>query len=289
MEVSILKRFKVQTAGGHTLLLYYPTQEKAQKSHPDATITECTDQSYVKYIDQMFNAADEVCGTVERKGSIVYLLRFSTSAGTCYATLHKDISDGIWYDLCDYQLHKIGAIIVPVLRTVSTPKEFCLQFIFPKSEYTILCIGGKISKPKELKGIQKFASVPFISRCKSQLFLNGSDLFMKHPDYFSPEYCRPEDYGTPLSYRAKKYGIPVPREKFIYDDSWGAIVLRREAWIKISNFCFLVRHLNNFQVSTAVWSLICQYHSWSQNERNTEWSQFLEDVADATRNYLLNK
>lgn len=43
LEVLILKRFKVQTADGHTLLLYYPTQEKAQESYPDATITEHTD------------------------------------------------------------------------------------------------------------------------------------------------------------------------------------------------------------------------------------------------------
>lgn len=44
-----MKRFKVQTADGHTLLLYYPTQEKAQESYPDATITEHTDQSHVEY------------------------------------------------------------------------------------------------------------------------------------------------------------------------------------------------------------------------------------------------
>ena len=43
-----MKRFKVQTADGHTLLLYYPTQEKAQESYPDATITEHTDQSHVE-------------------------------------------------------------------------------------------------------------------------------------------------------------------------------------------------------------------------------------------------
>ena len=53
MEVLILKRFKVQTADGHTLLLYYPTQEKAQESYPDATITEHTDQSHVEYIERM--------------------------------------------------------------------------------------------------------------------------------------------------------------------------------------------------------------------------------------------
>lgn len=283
-----MKRFKVETKDGHTLMMYYPDIDHAYANHPTANISEYTEQPHVKYIEQMFNCADEVCSVTERKGSTVYLLRFSTSVGTCYATLHKDISDGIWYDLCEYRLQRVGATVVPVLRTLSNPKEFCLQFISSKPEYTILCVGRKVSRPKELKGVQKFASIPFMSRRKSQLFLNGSDLFMKHPDYFSPEYCKPEDRGTPLSYRAKKYGVPAPKEKFIYEDNWGAIVLRREAWIKISNFCFLVRHLNNIQVSTAVWSLMCQYHSWPKNECNTEWSQFLEAVAGATREYLLN-
>ena len=79
-----MKRFKVQTADGHTLLLYYPTQEKAQESYPDATIMEHTDQSHVEYIERMLAAAND-CKTAERKGSTVYLLRFNTSAGICLA------------------------------------------------------------------------------------------------------------------------------------------------------------------------------------------------------------
>lgn len=112
LEVLILKRFKVQTADGHTLLLYYPTQEKAQESCPDATITEHTDQSHVEYIERMLAAAND-CKTAERKGSTVYLLRFNTSAGICLAMLFRDISDGMWYDLCQYQFWKSGALVAP--------------------------------------------------------------------------------------------------------------------------------------------------------------------------------
>ena len=260
-----MNRYIVKTEDGE-LHLYYPTLEDAQADYPDAEITLCEDLSHIKYIEQMFNAVDKVCGMTERKGSLVYLLRFKTSAGDCYVTLHKDF------------------------KTMSTPKEFCLKFLSPKTEYIVLCVGNKLSKPKELKGIKKFASVSFIpNRCTCQLFLDDSDLYIKHPDYFSPTYCRPEDYGTPLSYRAKKYGISVPKNKFIYDDNWGAIVLRREAWIKISNFCFLICHLDNVQVSTAVWSLLCRYHSWPETERNTDWSLFLEAVADTTRQHLLER
>ena len=284
-----MKRFRVETEDGHTLMMYYPDLNHAYASHPTAIVSECTEQPHVEYIEQMFSAADEVCSTVERKGSTVYLLRFNTSMGTCYAMLYKDVSDGVWYDLCEYQLHRIGATVAPVLKTVSNPKEFCLQLLSPRSEYAVLAVGDKVSKPKELKGVQKIASVTFINRCKCQLFLDGSDLYIKHPDYFSPTYCQPEDIGMPLSYRAKKYQVSAPREKFIYDDNWGAVVLRREAWIKISNFCPLIRYLNNVQVSAAVWSLMCKYHSWSSSEHNTDWAAFLESVANAVREYLSNK
>lgn len=155
-----MKRFKVQTADGHTLLLYYPTQEKAQESYPDATITEHTDQSHVEYIERMLAAAND-CKTAERKGSTVYLLRFNTSAGICLAMLFRDISDGMWYDLCQYQFWKSGALVAPITKTLSNPATFCKQFLFPKSEYQVLCAGGKLSKPEEIRGVRKFASVPF--------------------------------------------------------------------------------------------------------------------------------
>lgn len=118
-----MKRFKVQTADGHTLLLYYPTQEKAQESYPDATITEHTDQSHVEYIERMIATADD-CKTAERKGSTVYLLRFNTSAGICLAMLSRDISDGMWYDLCQYQFWKSGALVAPITKTLSNPALF---------------------------------------------------------------------------------------------------------------------------------------------------------------------
>lgn len=170
-----MKRFKVQTADGHTLLLYYPTQEKAQESYPDATITEHTDQSHVEYIERMLTAAND-CKTAERKGSTVYLLRFNTSAGICLAMLSRDISDGMWYDLCQYQFWKSGALVAPITKTLSNPAAFCKQFLFPKSEYQVLCAGGKLPKPEEIRGVRKFASVPFEGICQCQLFLKGSEI-----------------------------------------------------------------------------------------------------------------
>lgn len=286
-----MKRFRITTRDGHTLRLCYPTFEVAQERYPDAEITEDNDQTHVAYIQQMIDAAVE-CQTMERNGSIVYLLRFETSVGTCFAILSKDSSDGVWYDVCKYQLWKSGAVVVPVLKTLCTPADFCKDFLVPKAEYTVLCMGKKseVKKPEALRGIVKFASVSFEKMCQCQLFLNGQDLYIKHGDYFSPEYCRPEDRGTPLVYRLDKYGIPHGnKERFVYADCWGAIVLRRVAWIRISNFIPLVRHLNDVEIAKTVWSMIQNYHCWGSDEQNGGWSRFLEAIAGATRKHLDEK
>lgn len=268
LEVLILKRFKVQTADGHTLLLYYPTQEKAQESYPDATITEHTDQSHVEYIERMLAAAND-CKTAERKGSTVYLLRFNTSAGICLAMLSRDISDGMWYDLCQYQFWKSGALVAPITKTLSNPAAFCKQFLFPKSEYQVLCAGGKLPKPEEIRGVRKFASVPFEGICQCQLFLKGDDLYIKHNDYFS------EMHST---------GKIDPRtnmeERVLYI---------RHAWLRITNFVPLVKLLNDVEISSTVWPMLRDFHQWPAGEYNMEWNRFLEGVARATRNYLSKK
>lgn len=283
-----MKRFRVTTGDGHILRLYYPTLEAAQERYPDAEIVDDNDQSHLAYIQQMIDSAAEY-QTTERNGSIVCLLRFETSVGTCLALLSKDSSDGVWYDLCKYQLWKTGAVVVPMLKTLCTPAEFCRDFLVPKAEYAVLCSGKKseIKKPEVLRGIMKFASVPFEKNCQCQLFLNGQDLYIKHGDYFSPELYKPEDCGTPLLYRLNKYGIPhEKKEKFIYADCWGAIVLRRVAWIRIRNFVSLVRHLNNVEVAASVWPMIRSYHHWGSDEQNGDWMRFLEVVTGATREFL---
>lgn len=123
--------------------------------------------------------------------------------------------------------------------------------------------------------------------CQCQLFLNGQDLYIRHGDYFSPELYNPEDFGTPLLYRLDKYGIPhEKREKFVYADCWGAIVLRRVAWIRISNFVSLAHHLNSAEIAKTVWPMIREYHKWPVHEFNIECERFLENVAKATQEHL---
>ena len=102
----------------------------------------------------------------------------------------------------------------------------------------------KLTKPKELKGIKQFDSIDYIpKKCKCQIFIKDNDVFIKHNDYFSPilEDTDESLFGTPLNVRIKYYGINRDsKNKFIYPDTWGDIVLRQQAWIKISNLKFIV-------------------------------------------------
>lgn len=91
----------------------------------------------------------------------------------------------------------------------------------------------KLSKPKELKGISQTASVEYIAnKCRCQVFINGDDVWIKHNDYFS-EVIPPEvhEIGMPLNYFAKKYMGKKRANKFIYEDAWGSIIARNQAWI----------------------------------------------------------
>lgn len=283
-----MKRFKIKVEDSHVLRHYYPPLDITQKQYPDAKIAEDNDQSYISYIQKMLDSATE-CYPVERNESVVYILRFELSVGTCSASLSKSSINGVWYNMCRYQLCKSGTVVAPVSKTICTPAEFCKMFLTPKPKYTVLCMGkkGEVKKPEVLKGVAKFASVSFEKMCQSQLYLNGQDLYIKQGDYFSPEYLDPDDGGTPLLYRLKKYGIPhSKRERLTYADSWGAIVLRRVAWIRITNFVFLVCHLNNVEIATTIWPMIQSYHHWGRNEQSEDWMRFLEAVADTTRKYL---
>lgn len=288
LEVLNLRHFRISTESGHTPKFYHPEFEVAQEQHPDAELSESNDQSHLDYIQQMLDAAVE-CQTVEQNGSVAYLLRFEASVGTCSAVLFRKSSDGVWYDFCKYQLRKSGEVVIPVLKTRCTPADFCKDFLVPKAEYAVLCMGKKseVKKPEALRGIVKFTSVFFEKTCQCPLFLKGQDLYIKHGDYFSPEYCRPEDCGTSLVYRLDKYGIPHGiKKRFIYEDCWGAIVLRRVAWIRISNFISLVRHLNDAEIAESVWPIIRSYHCLGDDEQNGAWSRFLGAVAGATRKQL---
>lgn len=103
----------------------------------------------------------------------------------------------------------------------------------------------RLPKPKELKNIKPSFSVDYIpKKCKCQVFLKDGDIYVKHRDYFSHVIT---GNGEPLEVLVKKHLGIDKAKKFIYGDSWGSIVLRNEAWVKISEIDTSVFILNNLQ------------------------------------------
>ena len=122
----------------------------------------------------------------------------------------------------------------------STPEEFYLEILSNNIKFVEVSTtdqnNKKIPKPKELKGIKHSFSDYYINKkSKYQVFVNGKDLWVSHNDYLSESVnC---ESGTPLSYRLKKFYAQAffCKDKFVYADTWGDIVIRRKAWIKIEN------------------------------------------------------
>lgn len=107
----------------------------------------------------------------------------------------------------------------------------------------------KLSKPKELRGIKQVSSIDFIrNKCRCQVFLKDDDVWIKHKDYFSEaQEPEPHELGMPLNYYAEKYMGKSRPKKFYYQDAWGEIVLRNEAWIVLEDLMDDVKS-NKFQL-----------------------------------------
>lgn len=84
---------------------------------------------------------------------------------------------------------------------------------------------AKLKKPKELDGIKEIGSVNFgAGKCKCPVFATETHIYVKHRDFFSPFISLQ---------KAKELGmLKTIKKKFIYNDNFGSVVLRNEAWIR---------------------------------------------------------
>lgn len=170
------------------------------------------------------------------------------------------------------------------MRTPSTPKEvwerFFTKLIDIKYEVVSFRKYGhpKLDKPKELRGI-KGVSVEYIpKRCTNQYFVLGNDLWIKNRDYFSPSYRRTDDIGTPLEYRIKKYGIDSKKNSgFVYNDCWGDIVLRQEAWIKFTNIVPYAKIIPYTELAETAMEKIQTCHHFTDS-LDYYWRSMLENI-----------
>lgn len=107
----------------------------------------------------------------------------------------------------------------------------------------------KLSKPPEIKGIPESFGLPYIwggqnnVKVTNQVFIKGNDVFVKVRDYMSDTFRPPLGFtGAPLSVILKNF-FPEKtiKSKFIYDDCWGNVVLRSEAWVCFRNVLPLIK------------------------------------------------
>lgn len=125
--------------------------------------------------------------------------------------------------------------------TWSNPKEFVFKYLNSKLEfveYSFRSYGeAKLKKPSELKGVNKSFSIDYIpKKARCQVFIKDNDVWIKHIDYLSPSLeVETEDLGTGLNTLSQKYLSKSRKNKFSYEDAWGDIILRNEAWICIKN------------------------------------------------------
>lgn len=97
----------------------------------------------------------------------------------------------------------------------------------------------KLPKPKELKGIAQSDTIHYGKKTKVSVFHSkDGKIWLKMRDFFSPSAVVPNYlYGAPLSVLIKEM-MTVNRhvKSFIYQDAWGDIVLRNEAWLIVNGY-----------------------------------------------------
>ena len=76
----------------------------------------------------------------------------------------------------------------------------------------------RLAKPAELRGITPQYTIKYNRKATAQAFVRGADIWIRHPDWCSTEL----------------YGRDLLRRKFIYNDTFGAVVLRGHAWIRLT-------------------------------------------------------
>ena len=277
-----MQRFDVKLSDGHILKLYFTSVNEAKNQYPDAEITENNDYRYLKYIEKIQSAAVQSANK-ERGFETREVYKLELPIGTALVRMSKDNNDGVYYDFCEYQIMENTDFVYPIGFIWSDPKEFCDKYLIEPLEYEILSfrrhIDPKLAKPKELKGIKPSGKVMWLGdKATCQYFIKDNDVYIKHRDYFSPTYCKPEDIGTPLEYRLNKYGIKPAKNKFIYPDNWGAIVLRNEAWIKLNNLIPIIRQSSTPRLlGGQISELQRKYHKFTR-KLDMEWDRFWEEL-----------
>lgn len=148
------------------------------------------------------------------------------------------------------------------------------------------CGQPKLRKPRDITGVAPAFSVDYIpKRARCQVFVKEADAYIKHVDYFSPSLRDPYLIGTPLEVRAKKHLSVDRKKKFVYGDSWGDIVLRSEAWVKIEGLALASKTGFRPRIVLEIIRQQSQAHGWDITELMcTDMERFWERVVQGIGN-----
>ena len=283
-------------------LIYAETVEKAIKVFSGEIVLSAepyTNIDYLNNIEFIKSHMTLIATHMIPSNRIREWYEVSLESGMLRVRLYKDNTDGLYYDIAEYQFKSNDTLIYPITFTYSNPSEVENLFFGTslKCEIPTYRIYGQpaLKKPTELKGIKQSFSVEFIpNKCKCQCFVNGNDLWIKHRDFFSTSH-RPSqnDIGTPLTYRAEKYfGVSKSYlDKFVYKDSWGDIILRNEAWIVFRNFKPIIERTKPYPI-TVLMKTFLESDVLKQNhitELNIDWKHFFEKLCKEYINYIWEK
>lgn len=262
--------------------LFYRTLEQAYENNPNCKITESDDYEYLKYVEKIKNNIIETKLDYRKRE----IHKIKVDYGFIFLRFYEQ--DGIYLDGLDFQVWDNNRMISPITWTAGEPEEFYNEYIKTKNMnykiYSFRKYGQpKLAKPKELKGVKQCFSVDYIpKKCKCQCFIKDDDLYIKHKDYFSESLKdSKEDFGNPLEYMIKKYEINSKKNSgFVYNDCWGDIVLRNEAWIVLENVIPQIK-LKHEQVLTR--DLIqkfadCKHHRMRWTDVDVTWNLFWENI-----------
>lgn len=283
-----MNRYKITFSDDTELLLYkYSeseiTQDKYKSFGTIKSVELYTDKSHEDYISKIKQLSEFI--GYDNRNHEVYKCNYYK--GYVYIYLAKDNKDNTYYDCALYKEHIEGRLLTPITKTMSTPKEVYNLITIQEPEYIIYSHRyygePKLTRPKELKGIKQIGSVDFISnKCKIQIFLKDNDVYLKHTDYFSSSWKPPkgERMGMPLSYYMKKYFDKDKKDKFVYPDGWGDIVLRNEAWILLKDIMPLIQTENEVTVAQKILNMQKQERKYSYIDtcNECEWERFWERV-----------
>ena len=271
-------------------LIYADTAEKARQYFSSENVTDIqpyTNMEYLKYIEEIKSKSELLAVQLRTDGTREWY-KYVLPDGFVRIRLYKDL-DGEYYDIAEYQFMSNDSLIYPCTFTYSNPaKVYSLFFTMPLScEVVSYRFYGqpKLAKPAELKGIKQSFSADYIpKKCSCPCFVNGDDLWIKHRDFFSTSHrpSDPKDSGTPLIYRAKKYfNMDLSsKEKFIYADCWGGIVLRNEAWIVFRDFGQVIRRDRHRPIQSLIKAFLKAdvLIKFNIDSLSNDWYRFFEDV-----------